>query len=65
MFNVVGGFTWVTVIMFAGYYFGNMPLIRNNFPVVIYFIVITSMLPGIIGYLKHRKSRATPPVTHP
>jgi len=60
MFNVVGGFTWVTVITLAGYFFGNIPVVRNNFTAVIFTIVFISILPGIIGYLKHRKSRATP-----
>jgi len=65
MFNVVGGFTWVTVIMLSGYYFGNIPVIKNNFTIVIFTIVFISILPGIIGYLKHRKDKAAQPVPHP
>jgi len=57
MFNVVGGFTWVTVIMLSGYYFGNIPVVKNNFTLVVLAIVFVSILPGIIGYLKHRQSR--------
>ncbi|HBB67547.1 MAG: hypothetical protein A2X28_00745 [Elusimicrobia bacterium GWA2_56_46] len=56
LFNVVGGFTWVTVIMLSGYYFGNIPVIKNNFTAVVLLIVFLSMLPGLIGYLKHRRS---------
>jgi len=55
LFNVVGGFTWVTVIMLSGYYFGNIPVIKNNFTAVVLSIVCLSMLPGLIGYLKHRR----------
>ncbi len=58
MFNVVGGFTWVTVILLSGYYFGNIPVVRNNFTVVILTIVFISILPGLIGYLKHRRDSA-------
>jgi len=56
LFNVVGGATWVTVIMLAGYYFGNIPVVKNNFTMVVMAIVAASMLPGLIGYFKHRKS---------
>ena len=58
MFNVVGGFTWVTLMMLSGYYFGNVPVIKNNFTVVILTIVFISILPGLLGYLRHRKDSA-------
>ena len=58
LFNVVGGSTWVSIIMLSGYYFGNIPVVRNNFTVVILTIVFISILPGLLGYLKHRKDRA-------
>ncbi len=60
LFNVIGGFTWVTVIMLSGYYFGNIPVIKNNFTIVVLTIIFISMLPGLIGYLRHRKSAAIP-----
>ena len=56
LFNVVGGFTWVTLMILSGYFFGNVPIIKNNFTVVILTIVFISILPGLLGYLKHRKS---------
>jgi membrane-associated protein len=58
LFNVIGGFTWVTVIMLSGYYFGNIPVIKNNFTAVILAIIFISMLPGLAGYLRHRSSRS-------
>lgn len=60
MFNVVGGATWVTLIVGSGYFFGNIPVIRNNFSVVVVAIVFISILPAIVEYLKHR--RAAPAV---
>lgn len=54
MFNVIGGISWVTLILFAGYFFGNIPVIRNNFSFVVLAIVFISVLPAIIEYLKHR-----------
>jgi len=59
LFNVIGGFTWVTVIMLSGYYFGNIPVIKNNFTVVVMAIVFISVLPGLLGYLRHRKTVRT------
>ncbi len=56
MFNVVGGFTWVTLITFSGYFFGNIPVIRNNFSFVVLGIIFLSILPAIIEYLKHRRA---------
>ena len=55
-FNIVGGFTWVTVLTLSGYYFGRIPAVRDNFTMVILSIIFISMLPGLIGYLRHRKS---------
>lgn len=60
MFNVIGGATWVTLILCSGYFFGNIPVIRNNFSVVVVAIVFISILPAIVEYLKHR--RAAPAV---
>jgi membrane-associated protein len=58
MFNVVGGFTWVTLITFAGYFFGNIPVMRNNFSFVVLAIIFLSILPAVVEYVKHRRARA-------
>ncbi len=55
MFNVIGGFTWVTLIMFSGYFFGNIPVIRRNFSFVVLTIIIVSVMPAVIEYLRHRR----------
>lgn len=54
-FNVIGAFAWVSTILFAGYNFGNIPIIKNNFSLFIYLIILLSILPGIIGYLNNRR----------
>lgn len=56
MFNVVGGITWVTLITFAGYFFGGIPVIKNNFSVVVIIIVLISVMPAVIEYLRHRRA---------
>ncbi|MEZ0323690.1 MAG: VTT domain-containing protein [Hydrogenothermaceae bacterium] len=47
-YNILGGFLWVTGFVFAGYFFGNIPIVKNNFSLFIYGIIILTVLPGII-----------------
>jgi membrane-associated protein len=54
-YNVIGGVGWVAIFVFGGYLFGNIPLVRRNFSIVIIAIVLISMLPGLIEFLRHRK----------
>jgi membrane-associated protein len=53
-YNVIGGILWVSVCVFAGYFFGNLPFVKKNFSVVVIVIVLISLLPAVIEYLKHR-----------
>ena len=53
-YNVIGGVAWIAACIFAGYYFGNLPVVRKNFSLVIVAIVFISILPGIIEYVRHR-----------
>lgn len=55
LFNSVGATAWVFSLCFAGYWFGNMPWIKQNLSVVILGIVGVSLLPALIGYLRHRR----------
>ena len=56
-YNFIGGLLWVSLFVFAGYKFGNMPAVKNNFTMVIFAIIFISILPGIIGLLKSKISR--------
>jgi membrane-associated protein len=58
LYNVIAGATWVTLITFAGYFFGNIPVIRNNFSFVVLAIIFVSILPAVIEYVRHRRSAA-------
>jgi len=53
-YNIVGGFIWVTSLTFAGYFFGQIPLIKNNFEYVVIGIVFISVLPILTELIKHR-----------
>lgn len=54
IYNVVGGITWVAVGTSTGYFFGNIPFIKENFSLVIIAIVLISCLPMIIAYLNEK-----------
>jgi membrane-associated protein len=53
-FNIAGGVLWVASLTLAGYWFGNLPLVKNNLTIVIFAIVAVSLLPATIGYIRHR-----------
>jgi membrane-associated protein len=53
-YNVTGGILWVSVCLFSGYFFGNLPFVKKNFSMVVIVIVLISLLPAVIEYLKHR-----------
>lgn len=61
VYNVVGAFFWIVLFVFAGYFFGNLPIIKKNFTLVIFAIIFISILPAVIEYLRARKedSKAT------
>ena len=58
-YNVSGGILWVSSIISAGYFFGNIPVIKNNFTIVVLTIIFISVLPGIIEFLKFKLSKKT------
>lgn len=54
LFNITGGILWVALFVFGGYFFGNIPAVAHNFTLVIMAIILVSVLPGVIEYLRHR-----------
>jgi len=56
-FSISGGIFWVVTVLSAGYFFGNIPIVKNNFEVVVIAIVIISVLPAVFHWLKARRSR--------
>jgi len=55
IYNVTGALLWVAVFMLGGYYFGNIPIIKQNFSLVILAVILISFLPVAIELWKHRK----------
>ena len=58
MYNIIGGLVWTALFVFGGYYFGNIPLVKNNFSVVIMIIIILSFVPIILEYSKHKQDNS-------
>ena len=57
MYNILGGIVWTGLFVFGGYYFGNIPLVKNNFSVVIIIIIILSFMPILWEYWKHKRNK--------
>jgi membrane-associated protein len=55
LYNVAGAVAWVTICVGAGYAFGNVPIVRDNFSLVAIGIVLISLLPLVFEYLKYRR----------
>jgi membrane-associated protein len=53
-YNVAGAILWAVGLTTAGFYFGSLPLVKQNFSLVILAIIMISLLPGVIEYLRHR-----------
>ena len=53
-YNLGGGIIWVTVCVVGGYFFGNLPIVKENFSIVVIGIIGISLLPIFIGFLKDR-----------
>jgi membrane-associated protein len=56
-YNVVGAVIWVVLFVLGGYFFGNIPTVRQNFTLVILAIIVISVLPIVIEAVRSRRSR--------
>jgi len=53
-YNVAGGVGWIAALVLGGHLFGNIPVVRQNFTLVIFAIIVLSVLPGVIEFLRQR-----------
>ena len=58
-YNIFGGFLWVTLFLFMGNFFGNIPFVKANFELVIIGIILVSVVPMFVEYWKARKENKT------
>jgi membrane-associated protein len=55
LYNISGGILWIASFLLGGYYFGNFPVVKENFTLVIIAIIIISVMPGLYEYLRQRR----------
>ena len=54
-YNIVGGVAWVALLTYAGFFFGNIPWVKQNLTFIVLVIVVVSLLPAIVTYLRERR----------
>lgn len=58
IYNIVGGVAWVAICVGGGYLFGGLPVVKNNFSLVVLGIVFVSILPGVIEFIRMKRRPA-------
>jgi membrane-associated protein len=58
-YNVAGGVLWISLFLLAGYFFGNVPVVKRNFTLVILAIIVISILPAVIEILREKRRRSS------
>ena len=57
-YNVIGALVWVLLFTYAGYLFGNVPMVQNNLKLLIVAIIVVSILPGVFEVWRHRRAQS-------
>lgn len=58
LYNALSGLAWVGSLLYAGYYFGQLPVVQANFTLVIYGIILVSLLPALYAALFSKKTKS-------
>jgi membrane-associated protein len=58
-YNVIGGILWIALFVFGGFFFGNIPVIKRNFTLTIFVIIIVSILPAVIEVIREKRRKPT------
>jgi membrane-associated protein len=59
-YDVAGGIAWILIFTLGGYFFGNIPMVRRNFTMVIIAIILISVCPAVIGFFRQKSGNARP-----
>lgn len=54
-FNITGILIWTSICIFGGFFFGNIPFVKNNFSAVIFGIIVVSLIPAAVGFFRARR----------
>jgi membrane-associated protein len=60
-YDLVGGTSWVLICCLAGYFFGNLPFVKNNFSLVILVIIAISIAPAVIEFMRYKLNKRKRP----
>lgn len=58
IYNVVGALLWVLLFTYAGYLFGNLPVVQENLKLLIVAIIVVSILPGVVELIRHKRAES-------
>jgi membrane-associated protein len=64
-YNIFGGILWTALFIFAGYFFGNVKFVRDNFSLVVIAIVLISVVPAVVEVIRNRKKTVPAPKVDP
>ncbi|KZL91739.1 DedA family protein [Clostridium magnum] len=56
VYNVMGGFVWVSIFLWGGFFFGDLPFIKHNFSYVLTAIIIISLIPAVVTFIKEKRN---------
>jgi membrane-associated protein len=56
LYNLTGCVAWISSFVLGGYFFGNIPIVKENLTVVIFAIIIISLVPSVIEFVRHRRA---------
>jgi len=57
-YNIIGGILWNALFIFSGYFLGHLPVVQKNFTPIIYAIILLSLLPVVIEYVRSRRKKS-------
>lgn len=65
LYNITGAIAWTSLFLYGGYFFGNLPFVKQNFSLVILAIIILSIMPGVVEYWRHRRAAPETDIAKP
>jgi membrane-associated protein len=61
IFNLTGALLWIGILVYGSYLFGNIPFVKQHFSLVILAIIVLSLMPPVIEYIRHKLTKAAKP----